>query len=211
VPFLDVFSKRISARFQANKCAIKPNTVARERRIASRTGEYAKTPNDLDPTLTESRLMASLANEIKLFIVQALACYDTPSAVVDGVKEKFDVTVSRQQCEAYDPTKRAGAALAIRWLTAFEDTRKRFREEVAEIPIANRAVRLRALDRMAGKAESKGNIVLAMQIIEQAAKEMGDLYMTKGRPQRSGGAPVPVAVAFGPPSAPDYVLQHGHA
>lgn len=155
--------------------------------------------------------MAALANEIKLFIVQALACYDTPSAVVEAVKEKFGVTVSRQQCEGYDPTKRAGAALAIRWATAFEDTRNRFRAEVAEIPIASRAVRLRALDRMAGKAEGKGNIVLAMQIIEQAAKEMGDVYMSKGRPQRSGGAPVPVAVTFGMPATPEYVLQHGQA
>jgi hypothetical protein len=174
-------------------------------------GGVCEKPSDLDPTLTESRLMAALANEIKLFIVQALACFDTPSAVVEAVNEKFDVTVSRQQCETYDPTKRAGAALAIRWVTAFEDTRKRFREEVAEIPIANRVVRLRALDRMARKAEDRGSIVLATQIIEQAAKEMGDLYMSKGRPQRANGAPVPVAVTLGVPAAPDYALRHAHA
>jgi hypothetical protein len=155
--------------------------------------------------------MAALANEIKLFIVQALACFDTPSAVVEAVKEKFDVTVSRQQCEGYDPTKRAGAALAIRWATAFEDTRKRFREEVAEIPIASKSFRLRALGRMAVQAEKMQNLALVASLYEQAAKEVGDMYMSKGRPQRSDGGSVPVAVMSGMPSAPEYVLQNGHA
>jgi hypothetical protein len=123
--------------------------------------------------------MAALDNEVKPFIVQALACFDTPSQVVLDVKEKFGVTVSRQQCEAYDPTKRAGAALADRWATVFEDTRKRFRMEVAEIPIASRAFRLRALGRMAHKAEEMRNIALAASVFEQAAKEVGDVYVNR--------------------------------
>ncbi|PMZ02380.1 hypothetical protein C1Y08_28620 [Pseudomonas sp. FW306-02-F02-AA] len=38
------------------------------------------------------------------------------------------------------PTKRSGVNLAKKWVTLFHDTRKRFREETAEIPIANRAM-----------------------------------------------------------------------
>lgn len=123
--------------------------------------------------------MAALKNEVKSFIVQALACFDTPSQVSQAVKQEFDVDVTRQQVEQHDPTKRAGSHLALKWQILFHDTRKHFREQTAEIPIANRAYRLRALGRMAEKAETMKNMALATQIIEQAAKETGDVYVNR--------------------------------
>ena len=123
--------------------------------------------------------MAVLKNEVKSFIVQALACFDTPSQVVEAVKNEYGVVVSRQQVETHDPTKSAGKGLAIRWQTLFHDTRKRFREETADIPIANRAYRLRGLGRMAEKAENMRNLALTAQLYEQAAKEVGDIYVNR--------------------------------
>ena len=123
--------------------------------------------------------MAILKNEVKSFIVQALACFDTPSQVVESVKNEFGVVVTRQQVETHDPTKAAGKGLAIRWQTLFHDTRKRFREETADIPIANRAYRLRGLGRMAEKAENMRNLALTAQLYEQAAKEVGDIYVNR--------------------------------
>lgn len=123
--------------------------------------------------------MAALSNEVKAFIVQALACFDTPAQVATSVRDEFGIEVSRQQCESHDPTKRSGRDLAKRWRTLFEDTRKRFREETAEIPIANRAYRLRALGRMVEKVEGMRNYGLAMQLLEQAAKEVGDVYVNR--------------------------------
>ena len=123
--------------------------------------------------------MAVLKSDVKAFIVQALACFDTPTQVSQAVKQEFDLDVTRQQVEQHDPTKRAGANLAAKWRTLFEDTRKRFREETAEIPIANRAYRLRTLGRMAEKAESMKNMALTAQLLEQAAKEVGDVYVNR--------------------------------
>lgn len=123
--------------------------------------------------------MAALKNEVKSFIVQALACFDTPSQVVEAVKNEYGVVVSRQQVETHDPTKSAGKGLAVKWVTLFHDTRKRFREETAEIPIANRAFRLRGLGRMAEKAENMRNLALTAQLYEQAAKEVGDVYANR--------------------------------
>lgn len=123
--------------------------------------------------------MAVLSSEVKAFIVQALACFDTPAQVAASVREEFGIEVSRQQCESHDPTKSAGRDLAKRWRTLFEDTRARFREETAEIPIANRAYRLRALGRMTEKVEGMRNYGLALQILEQAAKEVGDVYVNR--------------------------------
>jgi hypothetical protein len=148
--------------------------------------------------------MAALKEDVKAFIVQALACFDKPSQVATAVKDEFKIEVTRQQVESYDPTKYAGRTLNIKWRTLFEDTRKRFREETAEIGIANRAARLRALDRMADKAESKGNLPLAMQIIEQAAKEVGDVYVNRrlDPPKALAGTN-----EGGIPAAPEYVLK----
>lgn len=123
--------------------------------------------------------MAALKSDVKAFIVQALACFDTPSQVSQAVKQEFDIDVTRQQVEQHDPTKRAGSHLALKWQTLFHDTRKRFREETADIPIANRAFRLRGLARMAEKAESMRNLALTAQLYEQAAKECGDMYVNR--------------------------------
>ena len=134
--------------------------------------------------------MATLSNEVKAFIVQALACFDTPSQVSAAVREEFGIEVTRQKCEAHDPTKRAGRDLAKRWVTLFEDTRKRFRDETADIPIANRAYRLRALGRMVEKVEGMRNYGLAMQLLEQAAKEVGDVYVNRQKKADDESEPV---------------------
>lgn len=123
--------------------------------------------------------MAALRSEVKAFIVQALACFDTPSQVVESVKKEFGIEVSRQQCESHDPTKFAGRGLGVKWAELFHAARKRFREETEDIPIANRAYRLRALGRMAVKAENSKNMALTAQLLEQAAKEVGDVYVNR--------------------------------
>ncbi|RJX83483.1 DUF2280 domain-containing protein [Pseudomonas sp. LS-2] len=123
--------------------------------------------------------MAVLRSEVKAFIVQALACFDTPSQVVEAVKNEFGIVISRQQCESHDPTKFAGKGLGEKWVTLFNHCRTRFREETADIPIANRAYRLRALGRIVEKAETMRNLPLALQVLEQAAKETGDMYVNR--------------------------------
>ncbi len=133
--------------------------------------------------------MAALKDEVKAFIVQALACFDTPSQVCQAVKEQYGIEVSRQLCERYDPTKYSGRDLGQKWKTFFEECRKRFREETVDIPIANRAFRLRAMNRFVEKAETMKNIGLAMQILEQAAKETGDIYVNRARKEEAGDEP----------------------
>ncbi len=123
--------------------------------------------------------MATLKGEVKAFIVQSLACFDTPSQVVESVKKEFDLSITRQQVESHDPTKANGRGLAQKWVELFHETRKRFQTELSDIPIASKAYRLRALDRMMSKAESMRNMALAASLMEQAAKEVGDAYSNK--------------------------------
>lgn len=115
--------------------------------------------------------MAALSEEVKAYIVQALACYDTPTQVSESVKEEFGVEVARHHVAIYDPTKHSGKTLGRKWRDLFESTRERFRREVSEIPIADQAFRLRQLQRIMADAVKRKNTVLAAQILEQAAKE----------------------------------------
>ncbi|MQV24210.1 DUF2280 domain-containing protein [Sinorhizobium meliloti] len=133
-----------------------------------------------------------LKDGVKTFIVQSLACFDTPSIVVEAVRKEFGETITRQSVEGYDPTKKAGSNLAEKWKLLFEETRKTFLEDTATIAISHRAVRLRALQRMAEKAETQGNMVLAANLLEQAAKEVGDSYTNRRQISGPDGGPVEV-------------------
>lgn len=130
--------------------------------------------------------MATLKGEVKAFIVQSLACFDTPSQVVELVKKEFGLSITRQQVESHDPTKANGRGLAQKWVDMFNATRERFQNEISDIPIANKAYRLRVLDRMAMRAEGMKNLALTAEIIEQAAKECGDAYTNKHKFEHSG-------------------------
>ncbi|WP_438332872.1 DUF2280 domain-containing protein [Burkholderia pseudomallei] len=136
--------------------------------------------------------MAALPEPIKVFVTQALACFDTPSRAAKSVREEFGVEVSPQQCERYDPTKRAGETLSKKYREIFERTREEFLNDTSRIGIAHRAVRLRKLAMAVDKAEERGNLVLMAQLLEQAAKEAGDAFTNRHRLEHTGkgGGPI---------------------
>jgi hypothetical protein len=124
--------------------------------------------------------MARLNDTHRAFIVERLACFATHKDLRAEVLERFGVEVPYPQISALDPDCAAGQRdLAEKWKRLHAATRKRFQSEVAPIPIASKAWRLWKLYDLAKKAEASGNIVLAMQLLEQAAKEMGDAYTNK--------------------------------
>lgn len=130
---------------------------------------------------------------VRMYIVQSLAAFDTPSQVADAVKEEFGVSITRQGVHAYDPTKAAGKDVDQRWKTLFEESRKSFLENVTNVPIANKATRLRALHRMAQAAERKGNYPLAAQLHKQAAEEMGNAYTNRRELTGKDGKDLPAS------------------
>ena len=73
----------------------------------------------------------------------------------------------------------SGKGLAKKWVDLFNHTRDRFLNEIYDIPIANKAYRLRVLQRMSTTAENMKNIGMTAQLLEQAAKEVGEAYSNK--------------------------------
>jgi hypothetical protein len=154
---------------------------------------------------SENSPKPQLNDEAREYVVMLLAAYDPPSVVAKSVREQFGFDITPQSVEAYDPTKLAGRHLARKWVDLFHETRKTLIESTAEIGIAHKAIRLRMLDRMVRRAEASGNMVLAAQLVEQAAKECGDAYTNKRKLEhdvpgglqallsRIGGSSLPVS------------------
>ncbi len=123
--------------------------------------------------------MATLNNKVKAFIVQGLATYMTPSEVAEAVKQEFSIEVKRQQVSCYDPNLAAGINLSKNWKDLFKQFRDDFNNDIQAIPIANKAYRLNMLDRMARDAEKSKNRPLAASLLEQAAKDVGEVFTNK--------------------------------
>lgn len=134
--------------------------------------------------------MAALTDDVKAFVVQALACFDTPTQVANAVKEEFGLEITRMQVSTYDPTKFMGRNLSKKWREIFDATRKAFLKDQATIPIANQNFRLRALDRLYQNAASRGNAALAAQLLEQAAKESGGSFTNRREMTGKDGTPL---------------------
>lgn len=144
-----------------------------------------------------------MTDEVKAFVVQALASFDSPSQVVESVKAEYGLLLTPQGVQAYDPTRYSGRKLAQKWRILFEKARQSFIDDASSIPIAHRSSRLRALQRMAAKAESKGNFPLAAQLHKQAAEEMGNAYTNRreitGKDGKDLPAPPPAVAIFALP------------
>lgn len=150
--------------------------------------------------------MIRLSADQKVFIVQRLACFDSLQSVVDAVKEVYAIDVSKQALQAYDPGKAQGRNMSAKLVQVFNETRKRFLADTAGIPISHKAVRIAILQRLADKAEAKGNAVLVQSVLEQAAKEMGDSYTNNRRVDMSSTDGTMTPKAFDPSSInPDMV------
>ena len=131
--------------------------------------------------------MATLKEPVKIFIVQSLACFDTPQQVADLVEENYKIKIDRKQCHSYDPTKYAGRNLSKKLKDLFYETRKKFQENILDIPIANKAFRLKELQ---GMYEDSGRNKRAKQNLLKQAFQETDGRVTKQEITGKDGKPI---------------------
>ena len=131
--------------------------------------------------------MAALKEPVKMFIVQSLACFETPQQVADAVMQRFGIEIDRRQCENYDPTKFAGRNLSKKLKDLFERTRKDFRENIEDIPIANKAFRLREIQKM---YDDSGRNKKTKQVLLKQAFQETDGRVTKQEITGKDGQPL---------------------
>jgi hypothetical protein len=131
--------------------------------------------------------MAALKEPVKIFIVQSLACFETPQQVADSVEETYKIKIDRKQCHSYDPTKYAGRNLSKKLKDLFYETRKKFQENILDIPIANKAFRLKELQNMYD--DSGRNKRAKQNLLKQAFQET-DGRVTRQEITGANGKPI---------------------
>ena len=132
--------------------------------------------------------MATLKEPVKIFIVQSLACRDTPQEVADAVKQEFKIEIERQLGAAYDPTKSRGKDLSKKFVDLFHKTRADFDAGLIDIPIANKHYRLKQYQKQLER--NAKNVVMSLKILEQAAKDVGGQFTNRQEITGKDGKPI---------------------
>jgi hypothetical protein len=147
--------------------------------------------------------MATLSEPVRRFIVQRLACYETPSQVAAAVKEEYGIEISRQRVHEYHPEH---GEPAKKWRDLFAATRAAFLSDVSRIPIAQKAYRLQELNRLYQKNASaaRENPQVSKELLIEAERFMGESYTNRREVTGRGGAPIAatLAVRFVSPAGP---------
>jgi hypothetical protein len=117
-----------------------------------------------------------LTEEQQIYLVQRVAGFDSPRAIIKSMQEEFGITITHSTVQYYNPGTHKGQLSADRWKTLFDETRKAIIEGRVEVGVANKMVRLRRLETMSQDAMDGGNFSAATKVLAQAAREMGERY-----------------------------------
>lgn len=132
--------------------------------------------------------MAALKEPVKIFIVQALACRDTPQEVADLVKQEYGLKIERSQIALYDPTKIAGKNLSKKFVDLFHETRAEFDKGLIDIPIAQKYYRMRQYQKHLEK--NAKNTFMVLNIMKQAAQDLGGQFTNRQEITGKDGKPI---------------------
>ena len=113
--------------------------------------------------------------------------FNTPTETAKAVQEEFDITVSRQKCEAYDPTKRTGQDLSAELKSEFEATREVFLAAPQNIPISNLSYRQARRQKVLEGAKAP---MIILDVLDRAAKDMGGLFTNRQEITGADGEPI---------------------
>ena len=123
--------------------------------------------------------MATLSNEVKAFIVRGLANFDEPSKVIKDVELNFGVKVTPSQVSFYNPkNSNSKQRLGQEWVDLFNKCREKAITDISEFWIAHKPQRLKELQSEYVKTK---NPMLKLDILEQAAKEVGEVFTNKSK------------------------------
>ena len=127
----------------------------------------------------------------RAFIVRELACFASPKEAVEAIRDKFDIDITPQSAEHYDATKVAGKSLSDKWTELFALTREAFLDDAAKsVPFANKSVRIRELAKTAQIFKISKNYLAMSRILEQIAKEVGNVHTNRHEFTGAHGGPI---------------------
>ena len=129
--------------------------------------------SDADATRAKAgRPKGKLNDRLKEYVVERLAGFDSPGAIVKSLREEFGVTITRQSIEQYHALRRPRCA--EKWKLLFVATRRAIIEGKAERGAANKMVRLRWRENMVLRAMEREDFALADRLLNSIASEVGE-------------------------------------
>lgn len=133
-------------------------------------------------------------DDVNAYIVKRLAVHDDPKAIRRDLNDRHDIEMAEKDILALSPEYCAcyGHKLpAAKWVKLFTETRERFLTNPDEfVPEMNKGVRVRMLSLAAREYQTKGNYNGMSKMLEQIAKETGNMYTNRVELTGANGGPV---------------------
>ena len=121
-----------------------------------------------------------LKDHHRAFLVGEFGCFATPQEAADALREEFGIEIAPQSAQHYDATSHAGTRAAKKWRDLFAVCREAFLEDVKDkVPHAHKALRIKKLARAADAFESNKNYLAMARMLEQIAKEVGNVHTNR--------------------------------
>ncbi len=121
-----------------------------------------------------------LKDHHRAFLVREFACFATPMEAADALSKEFSIEIAPQSAQHYDATSFAGSRAAKKWRDLFAVCREAFLEDVKDkVPHAHKALRIKKLARAADAFESNKNYLAMARMLEQIAKEVGNVHTNR--------------------------------
>ena len=116
----------------------------------------------------------------RTFLVREFACFATPMEAADALKEKYDIEITPQGAQHYQPDSSSGRTLSKKWVELFGVARTAFLEDVeTRVPEAYKAVRIHELAKASRKFKKNGNYMAMADMFERIAKEVGNVHTNR--------------------------------
>lgn len=114
-----------------------------------------------------------LSNEAKKDLCRLLAHYTPPSQIVEHIFSYYGVEISQANVNYYSSSKK--------WGILIETFRTLFLNNIKEIPMSFKEVRMARLESLYNSAVTAGDYTTAIRILRQAQQEMEGIKISLGK------------------------------
>jgi len=123
---------------------------------------------------------SKLTDRHRTIIVRELACFTGLTDIQKKIKDEYGIEIKLQSVQHYDPNRVGGSRPAKRWVELFNHTREAFLSEIQDtVPLAHKSVRIKELALAANLFKRKGNYLAMAKVLEQIAKEVGNVHTNR--------------------------------
>lgn len=134
--------------------------------------------------------MAKITPQAKADIMRWLAQGQKYEQILKGLEARHGITVVRQALEYYNPASPKSKRLSKHLREIYETARQLYLSDLTAIPESHKAVRVRMLAEMANDSMTRKNYRVAADLLEQIAKETGNVFSNRHEVTGPKGQPI---------------------